>query len=280
MTRAYRRNHAVEGLLAMVLAGCGLVACSTEKVSNSDGGGTGGAGGGGGGSAGGNCGTGAGYPCNRGTVCLPPDQIITNFTYDADGGSTDQVRFGTVNTSLSGGQSAYGSLTSNVTGNDWHLMGNLADYSGFNLYFDNVNQCDKVDASAYAGITFTIWGTTGDNMMTLGVSTLSNAVAYGWLTSVDAGTAMMPPGVCVPTSGNGPYYHPGCSDSTYKFAVTGTQASPQTVSVRWADFTGGMPKAGVTPNEILTVYWNAAWSPPTTPYAVDIHIDNLAFIPK
>ena len=61
--------------------------------------------------------------------------------------------------------------------------------------------------------------------------------------------------------------------------VTGTQAAPQTVSLMWSDFTGGMPTAGVTPTGILTVYWNVAWMPPTAPYDVDIHVDNLAFIP-
>ena len=42
-----------------------------------------------------------------GVLCLPPDQVLTDFTYDADAGGTDQVRFGTFGTSLSGGQSAY-----------------------------------------------------------------------------------------------------------------------------------------------------------------------------
>jgi hypothetical protein len=280
-------KHRVSNLLTIVFAGCGLVACTTQEV-KSDGGGSGGRAGGTGGTAGTGTGgsaggAGGGYATNDGIACRPPAQMITDFTYDADGGPTDQVRFGTFGTTLSGGQSAYGGLTGNVTGNDWHLMGNIADYSGFNLYFDTgveLNDCNKFDASAFKGITFTIWGTTGGNMITLGVSTLQNSVAYGWLNQNDAGAAMPKPGRCQPTQPTGnPFYHPGCDDPTYKFAVTGTQASPQTVTALWSDFSGGMPIAGVTPTDILSVYWNVAWMPPTTPYAVDIHIDNLAFIP-
>jgi hypothetical protein len=264
----------------IIVAGCGLAACTTQEVTPDGGGGsTGNAG------SGGSTGTGGGGGAqgNVGVLCLPPDQMLTDFTYDADAGGTDQVRFGTFGTSLSGGQSAYGSLTGDVSANDWHIMGMITDYSGFNLYFDKVNGCDKVDASAYAGITFTIWGTIGGtgNMITMGMSTLKNAVKASWLISVgDTMTTGTEPGLCMPTSGNGRYYHPGCTDSTYTFGVTGTQAAPQTVSVMWNSFTGGMPEPGVTPSEILSVYWNVTWAMGATPYPVDIHIDNLAFIPK
>jgi hypothetical protein len=36
----------------------------------------------------------------------------------------------------------------------------------------------------------------------------------------------------------------------------------------------------VTPSQILSVYWNVTWATGATPYPVDIHVDNLAFIPK
>jgi hypothetical protein len=166
-----------------------------------------------------------------------------------------------------------------VTGNDWHISGTVSDYSGFNLYFDNVNSCNKVDASAFSGMTFTIWGSTASMMITMGISTLDDAVAYGWLDAHDAGSATPAPGNCIPTSGTNQYYHPGCADPTYAFAVTGTQAAPQTVTVHWTDFTGGQPTAAVTPTGILSVYWNVPWSTGATSYPVDIHIDNLAFLP-
>jgi hypothetical protein len=268
-----------QSLLAILFAGSGLVACTTQEAPPSGTAGTSGGAGitGGAGTTG--AGGSSGLPSNDGVVCKPPAQAITDFTYDPDAGATDQVRFGVFGTSLSGGQSAYGSLTGNVTGNDWHLMGNITDYSGFNLYFDNVENCNRVDASAFGGISFTIWGTASGNMLTLGMGTLDNTVKSSWLDSIDAGSGMVKPGRCMPTSGNGPYYHPGCADPTYTFAVTGTQASPQTVSVRWNAFMAGEPMVGVTPANILSVYWNVPWMPGGTPYMVDIHIDNLTFIP-
>lgn len=263
----------------IVFVGCGLAACTTQEANPAGTGGT--PGGSTGGSGGGSTGTGGGgLGTNDGVLCPLPAQAITDFTYDPDGGSTDQVRFGTFGTTLSGGQSAYGALTGNVTASDWHIMGDVNNYSGFNLYFDNVDNCNRVNASAFAGITFTIWGTTSGNMITMGVGTLDDTVKSSWLDSIDAGTGMVKPGRCMPTSGNGPYYHPGCADATYAFSVTGTQASPQTVTIPWNTFSGGMPQAGVMPTDILSIYWNVAWMPPTTAYAVDIHIDNLAFIPK
>jgi hypothetical protein len=273
-------------LRAMIMVvGCGLAACTTQEAPPTGNAGSGGSGTGVAGSGGstGTGGGGGGSQGNPGVLCLPPDQLLTDFTYDADAGGTDQVRFGTFGTSLSGGQSAYTSLTGNVTGNDWHITGMITDYSGFNLYFDDVNGCNMVDASAYAGITFTIWGTLGGtgNMITMGMSTLKNAVKASWLLSVnDTMTTGTEPGLCMPASGNGRYYHPGCADASYTFSVTGTQAAPQTVSVMWNSFTGGMPEAGVTPSQILSVYWNVTWATGATPYPVDIHVDNLAFIPK
>jgi len=294
-------------VLTIALCACAGIACTTTEA-KSDAGGTGGKvgagvggniGGGIGGSTGNTaaCGTGPFAP-NPGTLCYPPTQMITDFAYapDPDGGvvPTDQVRFGTFGTTLSGGQSAYsnppGTVAGNVTQGDWHIMGSVANYSGFGLYFDNVmvdgvHPCNMVDASAFDGITFTIWGTTGTtanvpNMITMGVGILDDSVTPSWLTSVDAGSTTPSPGSCIPTSGNGPYYHPGCSDPTNVFAVTGTQAAPQTVSLRWTDFTLGMCKANVVPSQILSVYWQLPWTPSQTPYDLDIHIDNLAFIPK
>jgi hypothetical protein len=174
----------------------------------------------------------------------------------------------------------------NVTQGDWHISGNVANYSGFNIYFDNFGGCNMLDASMFDGITFTIWGSAGttataDNKITMGVGTLEDSVTPSWLASVDAGSATPSPGSCIPTSGNGPYYHPGCGDPTNVFNVTGTQTAPQTVAVHWAtDFTLGQCKASVSPNQILSIYWQLPWTPGQAPYDVDLHIDNLAFIPK
>lgn len=290
-------NLRLGNLLGILFVGCGLVACTTQAANptgtGGSGAGTSGSGTGGTSSGGGTTGTGAGggYASSVGVACAPPvaSGVITDFTYmpgDAAAPDKTQAAWGTYGTTLSGGESAYANppatLTSDVTGNDWHLVGNIANYSGFNIYFDTQNStCNKFSAAAFKGIQFTIWGTTAGNMITLGMQTLDDAVVYGWLDSKDAGSPAKPtPGTCTPgPTATGQYYHPGCADPTFAFAVSGTQITPQTVMVPWASFTGGMPTAGVTPTDILSIYWNFAWMPPTAAYAVDIHIDNLAFIP-
>jgi hypothetical protein len=267
--------------LGTLLVAGGLVACTSQAASPTGTGGTGttGAGGTGNGGSTGAGGTSA-FATNAGTSCLPPatSGLITDFTYtpgDAATPDMTQVHFGDDKTALSGGEFTYNSLTGDVTGNDWHITGTVNTNSGFNLYFDN---CNLIDASAFKGISFTIWGTAGGNMITLDVSTLGDAVAYGWLDSKDAGSPAMPsPGLCTPTSGVNQYYHPGCGDPLYTFAVTGTQAAPQTVSVPWGSFTMGQPTVGVTPNSIISILWTVPWTTTSTPYAVDIHIDNLTF---
>jgi hypothetical protein len=278
-------THRTRTLLGLFVLGCGLAACTTQEAKTDAGAGTGGrinTTGGVGGSGGSATGAG-GYAINEGIACLPPTQMLTDFTYVPGDGAIDttQVRFGTFSTTLSGGEDAYGSLISDVTGNDWHVSGTIADYSGWALYFDNVNGCNKFDASAFDGISFTIWGSAGGNMVTLGTSTFEDAVAYSWLDERDAGSpTMQAVGKCRPTSGTNQYYHPGCNDPTYVFAVTGTQASPQTVTIKWTDFMGGQPTATVTPTAILSMYFNVPWTPGGAMYPVDLHLDNLQFIAK
>ena len=299
MNKNLRFETVSRSFLAVACFACAAVACTTQEAkpaaaggsSGSVGGhvGTAGSGAGGSGSVAA-CGTGP-YAPLPGTVCPLPGQMITNFTYDPDAGSTEQVRFGTVGTTLSGGESSYsnlpgGTVTGNVTQNDWHIMGTVGNYSGFNIYFDTFGGCNMIDASAYDGITFTIWGTVGqtasvDNKITMGVGIVDDSPAPSWYNSIDAGSATPTPGSCIPTSGNGPYYHPGCGDPTNVFGVTGTQASPQTVAIHWTDFTLGTCKPNVLPNQILSIYWQFPWpGAGGVPYDVDIHIDDMAFIPK
>lgn len=288
--------------LAVLCAGGGLVACTTQATT----GGTGGSGGGGattgtgggtvtgtGGASSGSGGTSGGFATDTGIACAPPGSsgLITDFTYmPGDGATPDmtQVPFGTYGTTLSGGEDAFGLLTSNVTANDWHIQGTaVTQPSGWNLYFTSAagdgvpaNSCNKVDASAFSGISFTIWGTAGGNMVTFGMGTVTDTVAYGWLDSKDAGSPTTPtPGTCIPTSGTNQYYHPGCNDPTYVFPVSGTEAAPQTVSLTWAQLTGGLPSAGVTPTGIISVYWSVPYTSGGTAYAVDLHLDNLTFTP-
>ena len=295
-----RMGNVSQSLMAVICLAGGLGACTSQEVNNND------AGTGKGGSTGSAGSTGSGgsgsTALDNGVLCPPVGMaLITDFTYDPDGGAADSVRWGMYGTALSGGTSQYpAAFASDVTGNEWHLSGTISDYSGFGIYFDHIpwgtttDTCNKFDASAYAGISFTVWGTISADAptkeITLGVSTVDDTVKPEWLDSVDAGVAdptKVTPGRCMPSSGNGPYYHPGCTDPSFKFAVTGTKASPQTVSVKWTDFSGGSPRADVSPTEITAIGWQLPLAAglgmsgmTVTPYMADLHIDNLKFIAK
>jgi len=277
--------------LAVLLIGSGLgggLACTSQAVTTGTGG-SGGTGTGTGGTTGEQAACGSGpYAPSAGVACPAPSAsgLITDFTYSADSGSTEQIRFGDDSTTLSGGEATYansgGTLTSNVTQGDWHLVGHVANYSGFNIYIDNVpvggKPCNMVNASAFTGISFTIWGTTGGNPISMAVGIVDDTPAPSWFSSVDAGS-VTGPGSCIPTSGS-QYYHPGCADPTYAITVPTTAttvAAAQTVSLKWTDFTGGLCKPNVLPEQIVSISWQFAWSTATTPYDVDIHIDNLSF---
>ncbi len=179
----------------------------------------------------------------EGTLCPPPGQaLITDFTYTApDGGSANatQVRFGST-MKLMGGEYVYptsGSypLTSDVSQSNWHITGTVGDWSGFGLYFDG---CNRVDASTYQGISFTISGSIGQtNQVALGVSTLNDSIAATWINTHGGNSSG--PGRCIPTSGTGQYSEQGCSNPSKTIPVT---ATPTKVSVLWTDFTGGSPE--------------------------------------
>jgi len=165
-----------------------------------------------------------------------------------------------------------------VTGNNWHISGTLGDYSGFGLSFDG---CSRVDASAYRGISFTISGSVPQgSVVTMGVVTLNNTIASSWL-NAHGGDGSVKPGRCIPTAGTNQYAQSSCADATTALPI---RAIPTVQTILWSDFTGGKPEPGVTPSDILTVYW--FFPPPAgvgtatpSPYPVDIVIDNLAFVP-
>jgi hypothetical protein len=237
-----------------------------------------------GGIAGGGGGAGGASSTGDGVACLPVTApLITDFTYVPDGGSTTTVHFGDDTTTLSGGEFVYPTsgnyvVTSDVTGNSWHISGTIGDYSGFGLSFDG---CNRVDASAYKGISFTMSGVVAaGSIVTMGVGTLDDTLAASWLNAHGGTTAVDAPGRCIPTSGTNAYTQSSCADPTATIPVT---SIPTTITLRWSDFSGGRPEASVNPSGILTIYWIFP-SPPgvgtssVTTYPVDLTIDNLTFI--
>jgi hypothetical protein len=217
--------------------------------------------------------------------------MILDFTYNAGAAgapSTEQAKFGTTGT-FSGGTFSYPGatatypITSDVTGNNWHMTGTVGDYSGFGLYMDG---CKKVDFSAYRGIQFTIGGTspstTGAGTLTFGMGTAGDSIAYAWFVNkaaVEPSTLTETPnfGECFPTDPINQYYPANCSDPKYTVTVP---ATPGTITVLWADLMGGLPEASVTPSEITSIWWSFPWNGAAdTPYAVDITVDDIQLVP-
>ena len=288
----------------MAVTGCGstaLVPSDSGKGGRGGGGGAAGTGDGGasvagvagqggastagaGGTLGGPGGAGGASSTSDGVACLPVTvPLITDFTYVPDAGSTASVHFGDDTTTFSGSEYVYPTVggylpTSDVTGNNWHIFGTIGDYSGFGLSFDG---CNRVDASAYQGISFTISGSVASgNFVTMDVGTLNDTPAASWLNAHGSTVAPDAPGRCLPTSGTNVYSQASCADPTRTIPVT---ATPTTINVLWSDFSGGRPEASVDPSGILTIYWSfptpaGVGTSSVMTYTVDITIDNLTFI--
>ncbi len=237
-----------------------------------------------GGTLGGGGGAGGASSTSDGVACLPVTvPLITDFTYAPDGGSTTSVHFGDDTTTFSGSEYVYPTVgayqpSSDVTGNNWHISGTIGDYSGFGLSFDG---CNRVDASAYRGISFTISGSVASgNFVRMDVGTLDDTPAASWLNANGSTVAPDAPGRCLPTLGTNAYIQASCADPLDTIPVTST---PTTINVLWSDFSGGEPEASVDPSGILTILWffpppPGAGTSGVTPYNADITIDNLTFI--
>jgi hypothetical protein len=272
----------------MIVVAGGMAACTTQEAKTDAG--TGGKTGTGVGGAisGGMGGSAGAYATDDGVLCpLPTMALMSDFTFVTPDGGTDAavamdtVHFGS-GAGFAGGEFYYPTtgnyaVTSNVSNNNWHMTGTLGDYSGFGLFFDN---CTRLNASAYRGISFTISGSVPQgNMITMGIGTLNNVIAASWL-NTHGGDGTLKPGRCIPTSGTTQYSQTTCADSTKTVPVT---ATPTTVTILWNDFIGGKPEAGVTPSDIISVYWffpppaGAGTATPTT-YPVDLVIDDLSFV--
>jgi hypothetical protein len=191
------------------------------------------------------------------SVCYPTTPaglMIADFT---NTNQTTGISFGDFAGGFSGYSYQYGAgITSDVSTGVWHLTGMVSDYSGFGLGF-NYDNSHNADASGYAGVEFTMKGNVGPTgSLTLGVQN-----------GPDSAPTMF--SACTTCPGD-------CGDPNKTFKVGSTQA---TVSLKWSDFTGGRPQAGVDPKQLLGLIWFFGWNGGgSTPYAVDLTISNVKFL--
>jgi hypothetical protein len=216
-----------------------------------------------------------GVACPAATVAS-----ITDFT-QVDGGGMGS--FGVVGTTFSGGTFQFpDSITSDFSADNWHITGMVSNYAAFALFFQD---CNEVDASMFKGISFTIKGTIPSpltpNTLSFQVGTAADDISTAWFTAhVDAGAASMPTFArCTPASSN--QYDGTCATPSFTVPVTDTATK---ITIMWADLKGGKPSVSVNPQEITSIIWGipapaGAGSPTITPYALDVTIDDLAFVP-
>jgi hypothetical protein len=201
-------------------------------------------------------------------LCPVETPLMTNivdFTPRGPNASTDGYSWGSFGTDFSGYTYYYNQvyIKSDVTTGVWHMTGNVLDYSGFGLGFNCM-----IDASAYAGVEFTIQGNAGiPNQLTFSVTTAADDVPGD---PANPGYAR-----CVPASN---LYDGTCAEPRVIIDVTSTLT---TVSLRWKDLLAGRPSP-VNPAEITRLTWAFAW-PYTSPdgsvgYPIDVTIGHVAFI--
>jgi hypothetical protein len=173
-------------------------------------------------------------------------------------------------------------LCPNFDGKNWHIKGTVHDYSGFGIYF---NKGVVWDVSMFTGISFDISGTFGmaagvdagtvpTASVTFGVTDLPHEVD-----SAHTADGRLTCGTCVPSAGN--EYDGSCVAPTKAITLTST---PVTTALHWIDISGGRRPpnfSGESPNPAMVshISWVLPWGGPgSTPYTVDLVIDNLKYL--
>jgi hypothetical protein len=209
------------------------------------------------------------------TPIAPPAALLTDFSYVPDdifsemaGASTRApmwwtkfwggfYRYPAVPGACSDAAVPAYPIAGDTSGGNWHLSGTVGDYSGFGIYLE---PC-MIDLSAYTGISFVIGGNVGaTGELTFGVASSEDNKPSNCWTNV---------GTCNPDAGT-------CRSPHTQITVP---ATPGTVTVHWADLADGMPTS--TLDNMQVTGFNFAFdcgSCLTTPYAVDLTIDDLALV--
>jgi len=172
---------------------------------------------------------------------------------------------------------AYGGLTTDTTGGNWHVSGTVTGDSGSTGFFIDFSGC-PVDLSRYQGLELTIGGVVSPNgRILLQVFTAEDNYVQ---------LANMPP------TSDDVVLHNSCLWKTnmYRECIepsrtitvppTATATAPAKLSFTWNQFVAGIPRPNPNPALITRIQF-LPFAPPTTggSYDIDVVIDDLALTP-
>jgi len=172
---------------------------------------------------------------------------------------------------------AYGGLTTDTSGGNWHVSGTVTGDSGSTGFFIDFSGC-PVDLSRYQGLEFTIGGVVSPNgRILLQVFTAEDNFVQ---------LANMPP------TSDDVVLHNGClwktnmyrecvePSRTITVPASATASAPAKLSFTWNQFVAGIPRQNPNPALISRIQFLPV-SPPTTggSYDIDVVVDDLALIP-
>jgi hypothetical protein len=145
-------------------------------------------------------------------------------------------------------------FTTDVAAKALNVKGNVKDYSGFGVYF---NDCTNASGAGATGVSFNIKGNVGTGGM------------LGFRIQTNGNTPMANGKGTCPAAATYEECHAG------EFAIP-VSAGGAEVSVTWAQIVGGIPNATVTGADVVGLEWAFTWAGATdTPYDVDVTVDDL-----
>jgi hypothetical protein len=202
-------------------------------------------------------------------ISRKPDRaLISDFI------SLDNSAFGvSPRDELVGQVGATGNLQIDFSNAEWRTTGSVAqgrvEQLDINWTCEDISDLCPLDASAYAGIQFTIRSNAGSvQAADFRVHTIEDDTVE---MTIQCGRCIEAPGTLFPTA---------CLAPRVNFPIT---RAPTVVTLRWTDFSGGLPTPSVTPSQITTMYIVVHEPPPSDggagTYDIDLTIDDIRFIP-
>jgi hypothetical protein len=153
-----------------------------------------------------------------------------------------------------GGTCAAPGLSEDLTGSTWHIVGRVNSAASF-----AIGVVCNIDASAYAGIEFTIKGTAGTP------SELRMEVGFAGDTRGSHDPDNPALGTC----------DFDCNAPSTVIPVTATETL---IRLPWSMFRVGTPMPSVNPTAINSISWGFLNGSSTNAYNVDVTLDNLHFM--